>query len=355
MKMTLAAPAAAVAALLAYACPAQAQGQKQKVTIAVASTVFDVSQANNTSIPYYTKCWEREGVDVELQPTNANAATQALITGRVQFVLSGPSTAVQARAKGGKIRSVYLNIRRNFYYTVVPESSAIKELKDFKGKTVGIFSYGTPGYRLFRGVLQEAGVDPDKDVTFVETGLGAQAIAALRTGRVDAWAIWDSQVATAENMGLKFRRFEFPQAAKLNWGSSFYTTDDIIASNSTVVEKVMRCAAEGTVYTQANPEAAVRGHWAVYPDTKPSNMSEAEAMRQARHIVDTRLRFLELREGERWGEMPESAVQSMIDFMRSTGELKEPVQAADLYTNQFVDAINRFDAAAVVQAAKTAK
>lgn len=327
---------------------------KEKVTVAVASTVFDVSQANNTSVPFHLKCWEREGLEVELQPTNGNAATQALATGRVQFVLAGPAPIVLARAKGADVRAIFLNIRRNFYYTVIPENSPIKGLTDFKGKTVGVFSYGTPSYRLMRGALANAGLDPDKDVTFVETGLGAQAIAALRTGRVDAWAIWDSQVATAENAGLKLRKFDFPNADQLDWGSSFYSTDRYIASNPGTIGKFLRCLAESTVFTMANPEAAIRAHWARYPETKPASMPEEEAMRQARHIIDTRTQLLKLAPGERWGQIQPKSVAALIKFMKDTGELKEDVKADDLFTNQFVDATNAFDQSAVEKAAKAA-
>ncbi|MEO8281216.1 MAG: hypothetical protein ABI564_16065, partial [Ideonella sp.] len=43
---------------------ARAADERPKITIAVGTTVIDASQANNTSIPIYTKCWEKEGLDV---------------------------------------------------------------------------------------------------------------------------------------------------------------------------------------------------------------------------------------------------------------------------------------------------
>jgi len=326
-----------------------------KITIAIGSTVFDVSQAGNTSIPYHLKCWEKEGVTVELQPTTASAALQALIAGKVEMVNFGPATAVIARAKGVPIKAVYLNIRRNFVFPVVLETSPIKSLADFKGKTVGVFSYAAQQYKMFKAMVLHAGVDPEKDVTWIETGAGAQAVTALRAGRVDAWGTWDSQIATAENMGLALRRFTSPATEKLNWGSSYFVRDDYAKSNPETVGKVLRCLAKSALFVTANPEATVRAHWAMYPETKPTNVSDAEAMRQALHILRERSEYLKLEPGAKWGEMPAGTAEAMVEFMKKSGELTGTVNPADLYTNDFVKATNDFDQTKFEAEAKAAK
>jgi NitT/TauT family transport system substrate-binding protein len=83
-------------------------------TLAIGTKVLDTSQANNTSLPIATKCWENEGVDVTLQPTNSSAAMQAVLSGQADMVLMGPGAAVKARAKGAPIKAVYMNMRKNF-------------------------------------------------------------------------------------------------------------------------------------------------------------------------------------------------------------------------------------------------
>src|ERR1043165_6593626 len=95
----------AAASLLLFPNFAAAQ---QKATIAIGISVVDVSQANNTWIPMYTKCWEKAGVNVALQLTNASAAMQTMLSAQVEFVIIGPAAAILARAKGAPIKSVYL-------------------------------------------------------------------------------------------------------------------------------------------------------------------------------------------------------------------------------------------------------
>jgi NitT/TauT family transport system substrate-binding protein len=340
----------ALAGVLAV-MPALAQ-QREKVTIAIGTDVLDASQVNNTSLPIYTKCWENEGLDVTLQPTNSTTAMQAVLTGQADMVNMGPAAAIIARTKGAPIKAVYLNMRHNFQFPVVPEASPIKTLADFKGKTIGVVSYGAQMVQIFRGMLSEAGLNPDKDVTFVETGSGAQAVTALTRGRVDIWGTWDSQIATAENMGVKLRRFTSPFAEKLNFGGSYFVRDDMITKRPQVIEKALRCVAKGSLTALTNPQGALKVHWKVFPLTKPSSVDEATAIQQGLHIINTRAEFLKLEPGVKWGEIPISAVANMVAFMKANNVIQTSPKLEDLYTNQFIAAINNFDSAKVVAAAK---
>ncbi|HYG41780.1 MAG TPA: ABC transporter substrate-binding protein [Bordetella sp.] len=324
-----------------------------KVTIAIGTTVIDASQANNTSVPIATECWKREGLDVTIQPTNSSSAMQAVLSGQAQFVNMGPGAAILARAKGAPIKAVYLNMRRNFQFPVVLADSNIQSIADFKGKTIGVISYGAQLVEIIKGMLADAGLDPSKDVTFVETGAGAQAIAALTSGRVDVWGTWDSQIATAENMGIKLRRFTTPAAEELVFGGSYFVRDDYIKKHPEIVQKVLRCVAQGSALVLANPEGAVRAHWKVYPSSKPTNLDDAQAMAQALNLVKVRSEFIRLDDGQRWGEFPAGAAKAMVDFMRKNDRLKEELDPETLYTNQFVEAVNDFDPKTTEQQAAT--
>ncbi len=340
---------AACAAVLALPLAAAAAGIP--VTIAVGTTSIDASQANNTSVPIYTKCWEKEGLDVTIQPVNSTAAMQAVLSGQAQFSNHGPGAALQARAKGAPIKAVYVNMRKNFQFPVVQENSPIKTIKDFKGKTIGVISYGAVLVQIIKAQIAEAGLDPNKDVTFIETGTGAQAVAALTSGKVDIWGTWDSQIAVAENMGIKLRKFTSAAGEKLDFGSSFFVRDDYVTKSPEVIEKVLRCLVQSTQVTMMNPEGAIRAHWQVYPSSKPTNVDEATAMKQALHLVKTRMEYLKVEGNEKYGEITLRSAADMIDFMRKNDQLPGKLEAADSFTNQFVTGANRVTPAAVKAAA----
>ena len=336
--------AAAVAA--AVASTAQAQ-QREKVTIAIGTTAIDVSQAYNTSVPIYTKCWEKEGLDVTIQPISSVAGMQAVLSGQAQIVNMGTGSALQARAKGAPLKAIYLNIRKNFQHPVVMEGSPIKSIADFKGKTIGVISYGAVLVDITKAMIAEAGLDPAKDVTFIETGTGAQAVAALKSGQVDVWGTWDSQIATAENMGVKLRKFTSAQAEKLTFSSAYFAREDYIQKNQQTLEKFLKCSAMGTQIVAANPEGAIRAHWQVYPASKPSALDDATALKQAMHLVKTRLEYVQVAPDAKWGEMTLPAATAMIDFMRANKQITTPLEPKDVFTNQLIEGANKIDPAAV--------
>lgn len=347
----LAASAAVVAAVGSAATAVQADNLKS-VTVAVGTTAIDTSQANNTSLPIYTECWEEHGLDVTIQPTNSTAAMQAVLTGEADMVNMGPGAALVARSKGAPIKAVYLNMRQNFQFPVVLADSPIESIEDFEGKTMGVVSYGAQMVHVFKGMMAEAGLDPENDVTIVETGVGAQAVSALEGGQVDIWGTWDSQIATAENMGLELRRFTSPYAESLSFGGSYFVRDDFIEEHPEVIVGVLTCIAQSSVMVLENPEGAVHAHWTVYPDTKPSGLDDETAMRHAKHVANTRAEFLKVEDGMRWGEFPPETVSTMIDFLKENGVIEGELDPEDVYTNEFIDAVNDFDEASVRAAAR---
>lgn len=326
---------------------------QQKVTLAIATAVLDVSQANVSSIPLYTGCWKQAGLDVTVQTTSGSTAIQALATGQVDFAYLGAANVITARAKGAPLKSVYLNLRKNFQFPVVMDSSPIKSIAQFKGKTIGVASYGTPTLQVVKAMLVEAGLDPNKDVTFIETGFGAQAVAALTNKTVDVWGTWDSQAATAENLGVKLRRFSSPYADRLRLGAAFFVREDRIKKDPQAIAGLLKCVAKASAMIARDPEGAVRAHWKIYPATKPSGVADAEAFAQALHILKTRSEFVKLEPGEKWGEIPLEAVTAMVEFMQTNGAQLGDMKAADFFTNEFIPAVNDFDAAAVEAGVKT--
>lgn len=325
---------------------------QENVTLAIATTVLDVSQANVSSVPQFSGCWKNAGLNVTIQTTTGATAVQTLVTGQVQFAYLGPATALIARAKGAPVRAVYLNLRKNFQFPVVLESSPIKSVRDFKGKTMGVASYGTPALQIAKAMMVEAGLDPAKDITVIETGFGAQAVTALTSGNVDIWGTWDSQAATAENMGVKLRRFRSHATDKIRFGASFFVRDDFAEKNPQTVVKLLRCVAEASEMIIANPEGTIRAHWKVYPNIKPANLTEDVAFKQALHILKTRLEFMTLDPGEKWGSFPADAAKVLIDFTAANGATVSTLNPAEVATNQFIDQVNAFDREKVKAEAK---
>ena len=124
---------------------------------------------------------------VELIPVNnLVAAAPALLANQLDLVLAGPSEylILKARAKAVPVVAV----TRPGYFTVVSVSadSGITNLKQLKGKRIGMRAQGAGASHLgTTQLLIEAGLDPRSD--FETVMVGDRGVELLLSGEIDAW------------------------------------------------------------------------------------------------------------------------------------------------------------------------
>ena len=115
--------------------------------------------------------------------------------------------------------------------------------------------------------------------------------------------------------------------------------------------------AKGTIFTIANPEAAVRVLYEIFPELKPTGKDEATAIRDDTRVLQARIVNWKLEKAgvKRWGESSERNFAAYADFLLKWGIIKEKVDAKDLITNELIDEINQFDVGKIVTEAKAYK
>ena len=133
--------------------------------------------------------------DVELViPTNYNATVEALGNGSLDFAYLGGLTYVKAHAQYGVVPLVQRTSDRQFHSLFITQSgSTIKALGDLRGKK---FAFGdinsTSGHLMPFYAMTQAGLDPDRDLTFRYTGNHPATAKAVEAGTADAGAIDES-------------------------------------------------------------------------------------------------------------------------------------------------------------------
>ena len=153
---------------------------RQKLTVVVSSATAEAGTATQTSIPFELGFWADEGLDVELKYTRGSAiGAQLVMTGQADVVHAGTSVGLMVPvSKGAQMQAFYNMITQNFQMPAVPADSPIKTLADLKGKKLGVIGQATATIPIVKAVLEDAGVDPNNGVTFIDVGYGAQAAAA---------------------------------------------------------------------------------------------------------------------------------------------------------------------------------
>ena len=112
----------------------------------------------------------------------------ALDKGDVEFGVGTPSFQFPLFAKGQlpPIVNYYEYTYPYKWDVAVKPESGIQKYEDLKGKKIGVSDLGTTDYPVTRAVLQNIGIDPDKDVT-LDRGrrrrIGGRRAAARRDRR----------------------------------------------------------------------------------------------------------------------------------------------------------------------------
>jgi len=207
-----------------------------------------------------------------------------------------------------------------------------------------------------RALVKQAGMNPDSDVSIIVAGEAAQTAALVNSKQVDALSQFDTQYALTSNAGAKLRLLDHPEIKKFP-SNGFVALEDYLKNNRKEAVALARGYAKGTVFAIANPEAAIRILWEVYPQTKSTGKDEATALRDDLITLEARARNwrYEQVDGKRWGDNVEANYQAYLDWLLQQGIIKTKTDAKDIVTNELLgDAIN-FDEKALIEEAKAYK
>jgi NitT/TauT family transport system substrate-binding protein len=94
------------------------------------------------------------------------------------------SNFIGAALSGLPVRIVMAVMEGSDHYLVT--SSKIKRVEDLKGKKFGISSFGGTPHSEAIMILRKYGMNPEKDVTFLQIGGSSSRYAALDSGSIDA-------------------------------------------------------------------------------------------------------------------------------------------------------------------------
>jgi len=153
-----------------------------------------------------------ENIDAEIIRMNPNVAITALATGDIDYCqLFG---AVVGGAIAGLPVRIVAGFLDNWPMTLIAQPE-YKSLKELKGKTLGVSSYGATPDVGARMMLKQIGLDPEKEIKVLALGSDAARIMALKQRVVDLIVISPPADSQMEKQGYRilaraYELFNFP-------------------------------------------------------------------------------------------------------------------------------------------------
>jgi len=235
-------------------CYAQAQGQIQELRYA-----FAVSSPSLITEPLYAA--EKNG-DLDKLGLKLNViwlqgdalALKAVLTDEVDVAWLGTTAAIQAIAKGAKIKIIYGPVPKSS--NVILAQKEIATPQDLKGRSIAVSTVGAISYHIPRIIMARAGVDPSS-ANFVALGSTSTRFQAMIAKKVDAGMVDLIQAAEAEQRypylhTLASVADKIPDLHFI----SVIASDKTIATKGPALQRLLRAEMAGMKYVVEHPVEA---------------------------------------------------------------------------------------------------
>jgi len=202
------------------------------------------------------KLFHKNGIDPQILYLRTTLGQTAMIAGEVDMCVYSGSLLSSARLQGADVVMVTSFLDKPLYRLVVrPE---IKTVADLKGKRLGITRFGTVTDSMTRLLVGKLGLDPDKDVSYIQVGDVPILLASLTAGKTIDGAIiqppyYLKALASGMRVLVNMQEMDIPvQQTGLN------TTDKFISKNPDLVRRVVKSLIEGIHLMRTDPTVAKR-------------------------------------------------------------------------------------------------
>jgi NitT/TauT family transport system substrate-binding protein len=187
--------------------------------------------------------YEKYGLAAEpISIPGSSLALQAMLAGELPIIQLGGAASIQANLAGADTVIIATIVRKFLFWIFArPE---IQRMEDLRGKIFGTTRFGTLSDLASRFALRISGIDPDKDITMVQTGGPAETVTAMVAGKIHVAAI--SPPATLQARKLKLK--ELLDMSKLDAEyhiNGVVTTRSYLKTHEDVVRRFLRAYIEG--------------------------------------------------------------------------------------------------------------
>jgi NitT/TauT family transport system substrate-binding protein len=273
--------------------------------------------------------YEQVGLNVEVGPGKGSGSTAQLVASKAtQFGFADGYVVGNGVSKGMNIRTVAGLYRRNPTAVVVLAQSDIKTPKDLEGKTIAIAT-GSTQFQQWPAFVRGCGLDAGK-IRIVNID-PAGSPPALITGQVPAIAGYAlGQVPSVEIRGnTKARIFWYADCGVTAVSNGIVVHNDLIKEEPELVRGFVAATLKGFLYGRQNIDEMIAIAKKYSPAIEPAiARREAEMSWQTWVSPNT--------VGKPFGWMAEKDWQETVEVLKQYGGVTTPLEAQQLYTNEFV-------------------
>ena len=265
------------------------------------------------------------GLNVQIIEPTEGATNTLVAVGQGDFGIAYQEDVTLARAMDEPlpIRAIAALIQHNTSGFVSWAGKNITSVRDFEGKTYA--GWGGPGEEaVLRAVMEAEGLDFSTLNMVISDG----NFTALEKDVDLMWFFeaWYTVICQLNNFELNYISVRDLDPRLDYYTPVIITNEDMIANHPDVVRRFLSATRRGYMDAIADPDGCAEVLNKYAPDYALEFLTTSQEYLADKYMQDT----------NRWGEMKQSVWDGYTDFMVQYGMLEAPIDADQLYTNEFL-------------------
>ncbi len=254
--------------------------------------------------------FKEEDIEAEAIRMNANVSVTALATGDIDYTMIFGSV-VRAAIRGLPVRVVasFLDSPTQMLISR-PEFKSVKELK---GKTLGVSTFGATADVSARLMLRHSGIDPEKEMKILALGSDAARFSALKEGIVDVIVISPPADTEGRKWGFQVlaRAYELFKFPFVGLGTNLKKINE----KPDEIKRVLKALIKANRYIRANRDGSIQVLMEWGRTTKENASVSYDAV---------------VKVFNQDGSIPDDGLQSVIESAAKEAKLTRQVAASEV-------------------------
>jgi len=289
--------------------------------------------------------FEQQGIEVKFEKAQGTSDMQMVSVGNGEICLPHPFVTLIGMSSDIPLIGVFQqDVINTDAFCVRADNDEINSIQDFKGKSIAL---GDAAWQAsVAAELIAAGLSPD-DVEFVIAGENRAQM--VNEGQCDIVYTWEKGYQLWLAQGMDFKVITCEDNLYIP-GNPLLVSQENYRNNKTLIERFLKGLSMGIHFTNCNPEAATEILLDHFPTITTDFNASLEVVKAAANIMtndDTERYGYGYSNQERW--------DNCVEYSKKLGLIEKDIPYEQIMTNEFIEAANDFDHAAVEKDAKNFK
>ena len=197
--------------------------------------------------------FKKHGLPVELIAVGSSTrGIAALVSGYLDVLAGGGTGGVTAQLQGYTDMALFANVIQTFMFSVISQPS-ISDASQLRGKRMGVTRFGGTLDFVARQYAKRHGLEPGKDITFVQIGAMPDIAVAVATGAIESGVVGIPQNFLAKKQGLR-ELADLTESGARYALAAFLAKRSFLSENHELAVRLMKTLVEAIYFLKTRPK-----------------------------------------------------------------------------------------------------